>query len=88
SARLSGLAGPATFSVVTQVAGSSRWGVLATAVFFLMGGGLLLAVQEPALQVTAGGESVRATKESLAHGHENGRAETPSEKPNAQHDRF
>lgn len=47
SARLAGIAGPAAFSLTTQLAGTPRAGVLATAAFFLAGGWLLLAVREP-----------------------------------------
>lgn len=47
SARLAGIAGPAVFSVATQLANSPRAGVLATTAFFLAGGWLLLRVAEP-----------------------------------------
>lgn len=47
SARLAGVAGPATFSLTTQLAGSPRAGVLATTVFFLGGAWLLTGVREP-----------------------------------------
>lgn len=47
SARLAGIAGPATFSLITQLFGSPRAGVLATAAFFLAGAWLLAGVREP-----------------------------------------
>lgn len=47
SARLAGIAGPAAFSLATQLAGSPRVGVLATTAFFLAGAWLLVGVREP-----------------------------------------
>lgn len=46
SSKFSGILGPAIFGVVGQLTGSSRLSIISLVVFFVVGGGLLLAVDE------------------------------------------
>ncbi len=46
SSKFAGIVGPALFGIVGQLTGSSRLSIVALVVFFLVGGGLLLGVNE------------------------------------------
>jgi UMF1 family MFS transporter len=46
SSKFAGIVGPALFGIVGQLTGSSRLSIVALVVFFIVGGGLLLWVNE------------------------------------------
>ena len=46
SAKFAGIAGPLVFAMVSQAVGASRWGILSLVVFFVLGGAVLLCVDE------------------------------------------
>jgi len=46
SSKFAGIVGPALFGVVGQLTGSSRLSIVSLVVFFILGGGLLLWVDE------------------------------------------
>jgi UMF1 family MFS transporter len=54
SARFASLFGPLTFALITDLTGSSRGAILALAVFFMIGGGLLIRVQVERGRLRAG----------------------------------
>lgn len=59
SARFAGIAGPLVFALMGQITGSSRLGILAVVVFFILGGALLLRVDVPAARRAATAEDRR-----------------------------
>jgi UMF1 family MFS transporter len=44
--KFAGILGPFLFGMVGQLTGSSRWGILSVALFFVVGAALLLRVNE------------------------------------------
>ena len=44
SGKFAGVAGPTLFALTSQLAGTSRLGILSLILFFLIGGGILIAV--------------------------------------------
>jgi UMF1 family MFS transporter len=44
--KVAGILGPFLFGVVAQLGGSSRWGIMSVSLFFIVGGALLMRVNE------------------------------------------